>query len=193
MSIVSAVRWVAAVLAAFLHFHAAADCLDDEARLNGIDPILFRSLAWQESDNNPNAVGPLLDDGNVAVGLLQVNTNHLPRLKAIGITKEKLFDRCINAKAAAPILADCIRQFGRTWKAVGCYNTGPRSRNIDAQERFVASVAHFYNQVATDPDARPRRRKTKTAKSPPSARSAASTPASTAPRAITPKVWESDE
>lgn len=123
---------------------ARASCWEEAAREHGIDPLLLKAIAWQESRGWTGAVGPKLPGGNRAIGLMQINTVHLPTLEKYGIRREHLFDACVSQRVGAWVLADCIHRFGPTWKAVGCYNTGPGSKNIAAQERYVRSVQRFY-------------------------------------------------
>ncbi|MCF7697107.1 lytic transglycosylase domain-containing protein [Mycetohabitans sp. B2] len=123
---------------------ASATCWEDAGRGYGIDPLLLKAIAWKESRGWAGAVGPKLADGNRAVGLMQVNTIHLPTLTRFGIRREHLFDACVSQKVGAWVLADCIQRFGATWKAVGCYYVGPNSQNVAAQVRYVRDVQQFY-------------------------------------------------
>lgn len=121
-----------------------AMCWDDAGRRYNIDPSLLRAIAWKESRGWTHAVGPKLPDGNRALGLMQINSIHLPRLAKFGIRREDLFDACVSQQVGASILADCISQFGPTWKAVGCYYAGPASKNTRAQTEYVLDVQRFY-------------------------------------------------
>lgn len=76
---------------------------------------------------------------------MQINTNNLPQLRRVfGYTRKDLFDECTSQKAGAFVLNDCVQRFGRTWKAVGCYYTGPASRNTAAQIEYAKDVERFY-------------------------------------------------
>lgn len=110
----------------------------------GIDESLLKAIAWQESRGKADAIGPPLKGGNIALGIMQINTIHLPTLKKLGIKKSDLFDPCTNIKIGASILADCIRHEGAIWNAVGCYYTGPNSRNASARIYYVHSVMRHY-------------------------------------------------
>ena len=121
-----------------------ANCWERAGAMHGIDPLLLKAIAWKESRGNPQAVGPKLSDGNVALGLMQINTTHLKTLKQFGIEREQLFDACISQKVGAWILADCVTRFGLVWKAVGCYFTGPNSSNVTAQLSYVSDVQKIY-------------------------------------------------
>lgn len=121
-----------------------AACWDEAATLHGVDPVLLRSIGWQESRGRPNAIGPLLRDGNRAIGLMQINTIHLPTLKRMNIAYEDLFNPCTNIKVGAWVLRDCIDKLGQTWRAVGCYYAGPNSKAHNAQAVYVADVQRHY-------------------------------------------------
>jgi soluble lytic murein transglycosylase-like protein len=123
---------------------AVATCWELASAHFGIDPSLIKAIAWKESRGHPNAVGQKLKDGNVALGLMQINSIHLENLKQFGIDRDKLFDACINQQVGAWVLANCIAKFGPVWKAVGCYYTGPNSTNVAAQVAYVRDVQRFY-------------------------------------------------
>lgn len=123
---------------------ARASCWQEAGASYGIDPDLLRAIAWKESRGWTRAVGPKLPDGNRAVGLMQINTIHLPRLEKLGIRKEHLFDACTSQKVGAWVLADCVKRFGERWKAVGCYYAGPASKNVKAQVEYVNDVQRYY-------------------------------------------------
>lgn len=138
---------------------ASATCWDEAGRGYGIDPLLLKAIAWKESRGWTGAVGPKLKDGNRALGLMQINTIHLPNLARFGIRREHLFDACTSQKVGAWVLADCIQRFGATWKSVGCYYAGPASTNVSAQVEYVRDVQRFYEgyrkqqaqQISTSP------------------------------------------
>lgn len=112
-----------------------------------VDPLLLQAMAKVESNGQVDAEGPVLADGNKALGLMQINTVHLPELERYGIRREDLFDACKNVNLGAWALSHCIRRFGMTWRAVGCYNTGPASRNLAAQQRYITKVRRHYERL----------------------------------------------
>lgn len=132
------------ILMALASVNAQASCWDEAGKIHNIDPLLLKAIGWKESRGRPDAVGPKLPDGNRALGVMQINTIHLPTLARWGIEREHLFDACTSQKVGAWVLADCIRRFGETWKAVGCYYAGPASKNIAAQIEYVLDVQKFY-------------------------------------------------
>jgi lytic transglycosylase, catalytic len=144
MSPFAAIRACMVAGFALLPAVASASCWEEAAQRYGIDPLLLKAIAWQESRGWTGAIGPKLPDGNQALGLMQINTIHLPALAKFGIRREDLFDACINQKVGAWILADCMRRFGQIWRAVGCYYAGPGSKNFSAQEKYVSGVRRYY-------------------------------------------------
>jgi soluble lytic murein transglycosylase-like protein len=123
---------------------AYASCWQAAAERYGIEPALLKAIAWQESRGRVDAVGPKLLDGNRALGLMQINSIHLPTLARYGIRREHLFNACVSQQVGAWILADCINRFGATWKSIGCYYAGPASKNTAAQIKYVLDVQRFY-------------------------------------------------
>ena len=123
---------------------AHASCWEEAGSWYGIDPLLLKAIGWKESRGWTGAVGPRLPDGNHALGVMQINTIHMPMLEKHGIKRDHLFDACTSQKVGAWVLAGCIRRFGSTWKAVGCYYAGPASKNVAAQVAYVQDVQKYY-------------------------------------------------
>jgi soluble lytic murein transglycosylase-like protein len=108
---------------------AWADCLDDAARFHRVSVVLVRAIAQQESGMRTNAVNTN-SDGTEDIGLMQINSSWLPKLRRYGITREALFNGCVNAYVGTWILASNIKQFGPTWKAVGAYNAVSANKQL---------------------------------------------------------------
>ncbi|MCK4118400.1 lytic transglycosylase domain-containing protein [Ralstonia nicotianae] len=98
-----------------------ADCLDDAALFHGVSPVLLRAIAKWESGMRATVVNRN-KNGTEDIGLMQINSSHLPRLAAFGITRQRLFDPCTNAYVGAWILRANLDRYGPTWTAVGAYN-----------------------------------------------------------------------
>jgi soluble lytic murein transglycosylase-like protein len=98
-----------------------ADCLDDAAAYRHLDVRLVRAIAQHESGMRANAIHRN-SNGTDDIGLMQINSSWLPKLAKYGISREHLFNACVNAYVGTWILASNCRQFGATWKAVGAYN-----------------------------------------------------------------------
>ena len=121
-----------------------AECWEEAAAMYGHDPYLLKAIGWKESRGHVGAVGSLLKDGNRALGLMQINTIHLPRLNKLGIHRSDLFDACTSQKVGAWVLADCLKKKGDIWVAVGCYYGGPASRAYTAMRGYANDVRRYY-------------------------------------------------
>ncbi len=87
----------------------------------GINPKLLQSIAKVESNFNPNAVN-LNTNGSVDIGIMQINTIHLPLLSQFGIKQKDLFNPRININFGAFVLAKCLDKHGMTVNGLNCYN-----------------------------------------------------------------------
>lgn len=134
------------MLSVMFFSQAKATCWNDAGAKYGINPLLLMAIGWQESRGNPNAVGPPLKDGNVALGLMQINTIHLPNLRKQGISRRDLFNPCISVHVGAQVLRDCINKFGEIWRSVGCYYGGPNSKAFTAMANYANDVQRHYSR-----------------------------------------------
>lgn len=141
------VRYLIAASLVLNALSASADCTERAGVRFGFDPDLLRAIGEQESLNRIDAVGPLLSDGNRAVGKMGINTIHLPELSQYGVTIEHLFTECGSVFVGAWILGRYHKLAGALWTAVGFYNTGPYSKNKDAQQRYIAAVRRRYDSI----------------------------------------------
>jgi soluble lytic murein transglycosylase-like protein len=114
---------------AFVGTSARADCLDDAARYHKVNASLVRAIAQQESGMHAFAVNKNTD-GTEDIGLMQINSSWLPKLARYGISRERLFDACVNSYVGTWILAANMKQFGPTWKAVGAYNAASANKQL---------------------------------------------------------------
>ena len=123
-------------------------CLQAAAAKHGLSYVLLRSIAEQESNFNPNAVGGNTN-GSQDFGLMQINSTWLPMLSKHGVTKQGLFNPCTNADVGAWILADNFKRLGVTWEAVGAYNAiTPWKRVKYATGVYNKLVRHTSNPSA---------------------------------------------
>ncbi|WP_250537148.1 lytic transglycosylase domain-containing protein [Caballeronia sp. AZ10_KS36] len=117
------------LLCAAVSLQARADCLDDAARYHRVSVQVVRAIAQQESGMRPY-VTSRNTDGSEDIGLMQINSSWLPKLARFGISRQHLFDACVNAYVGTWILASNIKQFGPTWKAVGAYNAVSSNKQL---------------------------------------------------------------
>ena len=102
----------------------AGECWTDAEQTYGVSAQLLYAVARAESDLNPAAVNlsHKARTGTYDIGLMQINSGHLPRLAAAGISERHLFDPCTNIKVGAWLMAQSFARHGASWNAVGAYN-----------------------------------------------------------------------
>lgn len=131
---------------------ARADCFDLAEQRYGIRAPLLRAIASAESNNRANAVHSNRD-GSVDLGVMQVNSSHLPQLSVYGIERRHLLDACTSIMVGAWLLAQNMQRYGPTWRAVGAYNAGQRSDREASRARYVRKVLPLYESQLRPPQA----------------------------------------
>jgi soluble lytic murein transglycosylase-like protein len=122
---------------------ARADCFDEAARYQNVNPLILRAIAWQESHNQPDAVHRNAN-GSVDYGVMQINSVHLPVLSQYGISTATLMQPCKNVYIAAWHLRQKMNKYGNTWAAVGAYHSEtPALRDRYAQQ--IADILRKWN------------------------------------------------
>lgn len=124
------------------------DCIRRAELVYGIPRGLLTAISWVESRHRASAVGPLLARGHRALGPLQISSIHGNRLAQGGIALRDLFEPCVAYAVGGWALRQCLDRFGATWKAVGCYNTGPASNSPATQWRYAAKVIAAWHAPA---------------------------------------------
>ena len=99
-------------------------CWSDAERLYGVSSHLLYAVARAESDLQPGAVNLThrARTGTYDIGLMQINSSHLPKLATLGISESDLLEPCTNIKVGAWLLAESFARRGLSWDAVGAYN-----------------------------------------------------------------------
>jgi soluble lytic murein transglycosylase-like protein len=125
----------------------AADCWTTAGEEFGIDPLLLYSIAKVESSMNPSALNHNRD-GTVDIGLMQINSTHLPELMKVGMTRQRLIQEpCSAIHAGAEILAGFIGRYGYTWEAVGAYNAGTAPERESLRQAYASKVWAVYREL----------------------------------------------
>ncbi|KVL84440.1 lytic transglycosylase domain-containing protein [Burkholderia stagnalis] len=132
---------------------AAKDCFTKAGERHGIDPLLLAAIAKVESALNPRAMN-WNRNGTYDIGLMQINSSHLPRLIKAGVTHKRLIDEpCTSIDTGASILAGFIDRHGYTWNAVGAYNAGSAPKREPARKAYATKVWREYRALTSDRDA----------------------------------------
>jgi soluble lytic murein transglycosylase-like protein len=115
-----AISWLGASCATA----CALTCWESAAERHGVSATLLYAIARTESNLDPRALnmGHRARTGSYDIGLMQINSGHLPRLAQLGIDEAALFDACTNLHVGAWLLAELFGRFGVAWEAVGAYN-----------------------------------------------------------------------
>ena len=102
----------------------AGNCWEDAGRRYGVPPSLLVAVARAESGLNPAAINAshFSRTGTYDIGLMQINSSHLPMLARYGIDEADLHAPCTNIAVGAWLLSSNFARFGVNWDAVGAYN-----------------------------------------------------------------------
>lgn len=120
------------------------NCWQDAAARYGVDPWLLYAIAKQESGLNPQARG-VNANGSYDMGLMQINSSHLPVLSKFGIQEAHLYDPCVSTHVGAWILGGNLRRMGNNWVAVGAYN----AKSHDKRVGYAWKIYHRLGAVQT--------------------------------------------
>jgi soluble lytic murein transglycosylase-like protein len=99
-------------------------CWEKAEATYGVPASLLYAVASAESDLRPSAknMSHLSRTGTYDIGLMQINSSHLPRLRSFGISESDLYVPCTNVMVGAWILGSLVARHGLSWEAVGAYN-----------------------------------------------------------------------
>lgn len=124
-------------------------CWEAAGQKYGISPLLLQAVSWQESRFNARAVNNANRNGTSDIGLMQINSSHIPRLKELGVIrrKEDLFSPCLNIQVGAWILAQHFQQCGQNKNCLGSYNAGFSGAGQQARNVYANSVIHHWRAM----------------------------------------------
>ena len=98
-------------------------CFDKASARYAIDKRILKAIAQTESGFKERVVSAPNGNDTVYIGMMQINSSWLPKLRQFGITEKHLLSACTNIYVGAWILANNFVTHGRTWRAIGAYNS----------------------------------------------------------------------
>lgn len=108
-------------------------CFEEAGVEYGINPQILKAIAKVESNFNPRAINRNRN-GTYDFGIMQINSSWYYALgEEWWMT---LGDPCSNIKGGARILSTCMKKYGYSWEAIGCYN----SRTPAIRDRYAMTV-----------------------------------------------------
>ena len=129
------VRLLCIIIAVFVAAASQAEelCFQEAGDEYRIHPQILEAIARVESNFNPRAVN-WNKNGTYDFGVMQINSSWYYTLgKEWWMT---LGDPCSNIKGGAKILSGCMKKYGYSWEAIGCYN----SQTPDKRDRYALAV-----------------------------------------------------
>jgi len=109
-------------MAVFRSGYASADCVMDAAKYHKVNPTILLGIAIVESRLRANATN-VNTNGSTDMGMMQINSIHLPELSKYGVKKDDLYDGCKNVYTGAWILRKQMDKYGNNWQAIGSYHS----------------------------------------------------------------------
>lgn len=100
------------------------NCWLAAAQTSHLPAGLLYAIGEVESGHDAHAIA-WAANGTHSIGMMQVNSSWLPKLRAMGVSEHALFNPCINIQVGAWILAQEVNRYGYTWEAIGAYYAGP--------------------------------------------------------------------
>lgn len=123
------------------------NCWKQAGDTYGIDPWWLYSIGKKESKLNPRAINRN-NDGTIDIGIMMINSSHIPFLRKHGVKFEDLYDVCLNIFWGAYFLYDNLNHRGKgLHDATGAYNAGYANSPKQQAKRdsYANSVRRIYD------------------------------------------------
>jgi len=123
--------------------HGEELCFDEAGVDYGISPQILKAIAKVESNYNPRAIN-WNKNGTYDFGIMQINSDWSHTLGRDWW--DTLGDPCSNIKGGAMILSKCMKKYGYSWEAIGCYNSQTPSK----RDRYAMLVFKKLQEISED-------------------------------------------
>ncbi|KVO23662.1 hypothetical protein WJ74_33380 [Burkholderia ubonensis] len=131
----------------FVATRTHATCGEAAGERYRIDPLLLYAIAKVESNLKLDARNANRD-GSYDIGLMQINSRHLARQAAYGITEATLeTDPCAAVMTGAWILGEFVERMGYGCQAVGAYNVGGSPAREALRVKYAMKVWCYYQDL----------------------------------------------
>lgn len=123
--------------------HGDELCFDEAGVDYGINPRILKAIAKVESNYNPRAIN-WNRNGTYDFGVMQINSSW-----AVSLGMDwwnTLGDPCSNIRGGAMILSSCMKKYGYSWEAIGCYNSQTPSK----RDRYAMLVFRKLQEISAD-------------------------------------------
>ena len=118
-------------------------CFENAALIYHVPEKVLIGIARVESRFNPYAYHRNTN-GTLDVGIMQINSMHIPFLEQHGVRANELWDACTNIKVGAWVLAQQIHRHGSTWRAVGAYNAHDEQKRKEYARKVWVAINRRY-------------------------------------------------
>jgi soluble lytic murein transglycosylase-like protein len=127
-------------------FHGVPlDCINHAANIFHIPAAIIVSV--MKIENGWNGAAIQNKNGTVDLGIMQINTSWLPRLKKFGITKNDLqYDPCVNVHVGTWILSKGLAR-GEGWQGVGNYHSATPIHNLRYRQKVKIAYQNMQHAL----------------------------------------------
>lgn len=123
----------------------AYTCWDYVGQKFNVDPWLLFSIAQTESTFR-NGLKSRNSNGSYDLGLMQINTIHLPHFSKHGLNEEALrYDACRNVISAGSLLRQSINKYGYNIDGIGGYHSNTPHLRRAYGKRVIENYNHLVN------------------------------------------------
>jgi len=123
-------------------FHGVPlECINQAAVQYHVHATVIISII--KTENGRNGIAVKNKNGTYDLGVMQINSTWLLKLKNKGITSEQIrFDPCVNVSVGAWILAQGIANTDG-WRGVGNYHSYTEKHNAPYREKVRKTYAEY--------------------------------------------------